>query len=448
MKSRAEKTPENKNQAAAQEVTQKQTDENSLALKENSPGSLAPKNLLAMANNSPKAKQLKALQQIADNSPQAKQAAQLQAAANHYLAQRQSVIGKTNIGKPERQLLQKEFQNNSNAPVQRVVAPGLDYHAIVKVNYGANQGQLARILLPYTNPGNTDERGYFTSSYRTGYQTSYLYSQLDPAVIPELAMKMEQDAYKVAIVGEQHNEYSKIKERAFWDNFGVQLVYESGSITIEQPGAASISVQPDNDALRLFSMWQDMQERMVLLNAVFQPEKLAGKGHAQDVRAATNLKDFALKFFSYSKEIIAFDVPEGKAFMDMLILFQSVVAPVFGRCEALVGAESIDIMELCGMVKLLDGHINGLKTVCDPWIEALGTSGLKGKTYKQLTTQRSIGMLSAILKNSAGMNRVVYKVGENHLLDMLHLAEQGIELGGVKLIPRAAYNIEMSLSLV
>lgn len=81
----------------------------------------------------------------------------------------------------------------SKGVIQRVVAPGLPFHTIVKVNAGPSAGRLVRILMPYTNPGNPEEKGYFTSDLLTNFQRSFLYTELDPVDPAEQHQAVEEE---------------------------------------------------------------------------------------------------------------------------------------------------------------------------------------------------------------------------------------------------------------
>lgn len=68
--------------------------------------------------------------------------------------------------------------------VQRVVGANLPWYTVVVVNSGPNKGRQVRILMNYTNPGNEQQKGYFTADVLTDHQAPYLYDQLDPVGSP------------------------------------------------------------------------------------------------------------------------------------------------------------------------------------------------------------------------------------------------------------------------
>ncbi|PSL28221.1 hypothetical protein [Chitinophaga ginsengisoli] len=75
---------------------------------------------------------------------------------------------------------QPAIQSGVTRPVvQRMVQEGLNWHTKVKVNSGSNKGRVALVLMPYTNPGNTKEKGYFVSFIDDLFQRSFLYHELD-----------------------------------------------------------------------------------------------------------------------------------------------------------------------------------------------------------------------------------------------------------------------------
>lgn len=95
MHTHADKTSENKSQAAAISLPQQQSKaEAAFQFPGTRPEAIAQRKLQEMADNSPQVKQLKALQVMANNSPQAKQAAQLQAMAGTYADQHLPAVHK------------------------------------------------------------------------------------------------------------------------------------------------------------------------------------------------------------------------------------------------------------------------------------------------------------------------------------------------------------------
>ncbi|PWV48326.1 hypothetical protein [Chitinophaga sp. S165] len=67
----------------------------------------------------------------------------------------------------------------SGAVVQRMVPKGLKWYTLVKINTGPDKGRVARILLPYINPGNPEQWGYFVSFVDNRFQWRFLSDELD-----------------------------------------------------------------------------------------------------------------------------------------------------------------------------------------------------------------------------------------------------------------------------
>lgn len=104
MNTHADKTQENKNQSAANALSQKQSSsKTTFQFVDNRPEAIAQRRLQEFANNSPRVSQLQALQNMANNSPWAKQAAQLQIMADTHSAQQQQPVKKkeNNTGLPD-----------------------------------------------------------------------------------------------------------------------------------------------------------------------------------------------------------------------------------------------------------------------------------------------------------------------------------------------------------
>ncbi|MCP5106306.1 MAG: hypothetical protein GY950_23165 [bacterium] len=84
MKINADKTQENKSEAAANRFVEKQSsDESAFRFVDNRPEAIAQRKLQERVDNSPRVKQLRAYRQMADNSPRVKRMSQLQAMMNN-----------------------------------------------------------------------------------------------------------------------------------------------------------------------------------------------------------------------------------------------------------------------------------------------------------------------------------------------------------------------------
>jgi hypothetical protein len=145
MNTHADKTQENKSQAASVVDSQMQSGgESALQFVDNRPEAMAQMKLQEMANNSPQVSQLMAFQDMANNSPQAEKAAQLQTMADNHSAQQQQPTQKkeNNTGLPDNlktgmenlsgmSLDDVKVHRNSDKPAQlqaHAYAQGTDIH--------------------------------------------------------------------------------------------------------------------------------------------------------------------------------------------------------------------------------------------------------------------------------------------------------------------------------
>ena len=141
----AEKTQENKSQAASPEGPQMESSGGAtFQFMDNRPEVIAQRKLREVVNNSPRVSQLKAFQDIANNSAESKRAAQFQAMADNHSAQQQLPIQrqKNNTGLPDNlksgmenvsgmSLDDVKVHQNSDKPAQlnaHAYAQGTDIH--------------------------------------------------------------------------------------------------------------------------------------------------------------------------------------------------------------------------------------------------------------------------------------------------------------------------------
>jgi hypothetical protein len=430
------------------------------------------------ANNSSQVQQLKANAAIANNSPQVQQLKAYQAmAVNHSAVMQQQsdapVIKKANTtGLPDHlksgieqlsghSLDDVKVHYNSGKPAQLQahayaqgsdihVAPGQEKHLPHEAWHVVQQKQ-GRVKPTLQMKGAiqvNDDAGLESEADVMGGKAMQLHSSVLNPVLTSHAV-LQQKAWSqgiiqnsqviqavlwedlkngiinTAMVGEHHDEINPGKEVKDWSGVGVNVYYESDTITYKNKLGKNVKEAPDPAILRLGFLWNKFALPLIKLwRHYLSHGEINDEGLSFD-----NLQEVYLRL---SGEIKALDIE------DPLITELQVAIEEMNRFLPVSKTVMLNHQE--SMKKIIaQTQLSNLSILTNNirQIHNLSTHKDTGFSADDTMAERSRQMILRMNKMASGLHKTIYKVGDEHIEEMRLM---GIEpAAGLRVLNRNSY---------
>ncbi|MBW4891617.1 DUF4157 domain-containing protein [Mucilaginibacter sp. HMF5004] len=229
---------------------------------------------------------------------------------------------------------------------------------------------------------------------------------------------------RVAIAGETHHEIPEDEELAAWNRIGIKVNYEEETIPLNA-GAPKLNETPDPPELRLSFAYAAMMDRVSpYLTEMAKPGKKAVE-MGETAYVLNYLMPILRKALNDHSEEPAVEA------------LKEVRAVIKGNKLALVQAEEVLRVSLAKKI------LRELATVEKAVTKIHATTGFRGIPLAEgpLRMARSKEMYERIVNVSGSLDKTIYKVGNDHAIDM-----RGVKpAAGVVVLEKAAYKTEYQL---
>ena len=220
-----------------------------------------------------------------------------------------------------------------------------------------------------------------------------------------LASDLKTKRINVAIVGEKHYEIDPDEEVSQWEKEGIKVFYEGDKVT-----HSSGEITPDPLSLRLFFGWTALTERVSdYLDTVSKSGKVIDTSGFDDI-------NWVLK---YLLPVLKGDLERGKSIKpelgEALGLLEELRPILRGsRSKKLGGANELERKILASKLR------RNMNSVGEILSNLHSESNFSTVPYRSadLSVERSRQMLSRVNNRAGSMEKTIYKVGNNHVLDM------------------------------
>lgn len=223
-----------------------------------------------------------------------------------------------------------------------------------------------------------------------------------------LADDLNSKKVNVAIAGEKHHEIPEDLERAAWDKSGIKLHYEADSIPLNDGSGKKVT--PDPIKLRLAFGYTALNEYVSpYLESSYKPGKSADVASAKDAAWVLNyilpvlINDLGRRPNSQAKEVDP-----------MIAVLQELRSILKGKKLTSVVGDELARRVLASKVR------RDLDLVGDFIGKLHSESASRDVEFKSssLMVARSQQMLERVNNEAGSMDNTIYKVGNNHVLDM------------------------------